>query len=358
MTRAVRGIRPPPGREDRGAARNPQGRPIASTILDIAFHRAHAASPHGARGPDRNRRRALLKIVRSSAIVRRQLRLRANPLADAKLTDFQIRLVEGASGRGQRARALRRISVAERRIEGLSREAQRDLLHLEESDQIAALVRRLYGRLASHLHEVEPDLQRLEQIRRYLRSRPQLDPATPTVVVAGFPNVGKSSLVAKLSSAKPKVAAYPFTTLAVEVGHADLGLDRLQVLDTPGVLGRRGRSNPAEAEALTAVGHAATVVLFVLDPTGTAGYTVAEQEALLERWRAEFPTAELVVVETKADLGAPPSGRRRVSSKTGEGLEELREELEAAVRRHPLPPSETTEPFLEDGGDGGIEPVG
>ncbi len=343
MAPARRVVRPARGREDRGAAREPKGRPIASAILDAAFHRAHGASPHGARGPDRNRRRALLKIVRSSAVVRRHLRLRAAPLDDRALTEFQARLLDRSFGAGSRARTLRRLGVAERRIEGLSREAQRELPRIEKSEELAALVRRLYGRMASHLHEVEPDLERLEAMQRFVKSRPRLDPATPTVVVAGFPNVGKSSLVARLSTARPKVAAYPFTTLALEVGHADLGLDRSQILDTPGVLGR-SRANPAETEALTAVGHAATIVLFVIDPTGSGGYTLAEQEGLLARWRTEFPTTEILEVETKSDLAGPRTGRFQVSAKTGAGLEELRQALQAAIARHAprgeLPPME------------------
>src|SRR5208337_95264 len=70
--------------------------------------------------------------------------------------------------------------------------------------------------------------------------------------------------------------AVAVTTIGVEVGHADLGFDRLQVLDTPGVLNRSRRANPAEDEAEAAVSHAATAVLFVLDPSGTCGFTLED----------------------------------------------------------------------------------
>jgi len=159
------------------------------------------------------------------------------------------------------------------------------------------------------------------------------------LVIAGFPNVGKSSLVARLSSAHPKVADYPFTTLSIAVGHADLGFDRLQVLDTPGVLGRAGRANPAEAEARAAVRGVATVVVFVIDPSETCGYSVEEQERLLARWKEEFPQLPIIAVETKCDLVRRSTDRLHVSAITGEGLTTLESQVRALVRpRGELPP--------------------
>ena len=338
--------KPSKGREDRGASTSRDGRPNSSEILDIAFHRAHRASPHGAARTDRSRRRALLKIVRSTATVRRQLRLRRTRLEKDAITEFQRLLVDRTFGQGTLFHSLRRVAEAERRIQGLGREAERELPHAEGSEALATLVRKVYGRLASFTREVDPDLERLREISRFLDDRPKLDPAVPTVVVAGFPNVGKSSLVGKLSTARPKVADYPFTTLALQVGHADLGFDRMQVLDTPGVLGRSQR-NPAETEAVTAVQKAAALVLFVLDPTERCGYPMAEQEALLARWRSELPNAEFLVIETKSDLLDRSTPNLRVSATTGEGLPELRARLQSILARVARAPVESL-PSVEE----------
>jgi len=315
MPRAV----PPPRRR----ASTPRRPPPSVGILDTAFHRASLATPHGDTKPERDRLRAKLKVVRSCATVVRHLRLETRRFQKPGLTEFERALVAGRFGDGTLDRSLLRLRRAGERIRELSRDAEAEVRRGSGAEAFGDTVRACYGRLSSFVREVDRDIEHLREITDFLRRRPALDPAAPTLVIAGFPNVGKSSLVGRLSSARPKIADYPFTTLSIAVGHADLGFDRLQVVDTPGVLGRTHRANLAEEEATTAVGRAATVVLFVIDPTGSSGYTLEEQEALLARWREEFPQLPIVDVETKSDLGRRTTERLRVSALTGEGLDEL-----------------------------------
>ncbi len=315
--------------------------PPSVAILDTAFHRASLATPHGDTKHERDRLRAKLKVIRSTATVVRHLRLETRRFAKPGLTEFEEALVAGAFGDDALSRSLLRVRRAEERIRGLAQEAERGIARASSPEELGDRVRACYGRLSSFVREIDPDVGRLRAITEFLRHRPSLDPGAPTLVIAGFPNVGKSSLVARLSSARPKIADYPFTTLSIAVGHADLGFDRLQVLDTPGVLGREGQSNPAEREATTAVGRAATVVLFVIDPTGRSGYSLTDQEGLLARWREEYPGVPIVEVETKSDLGRGTSDRLRVSAVTGAGMDELWSVLrDRMTPRGALPPME------------------
>ncbi len=326
----------PARRPSRSGAERPS--PASVEILDIAFHRADLSNPKGRTKAERDRHRAELKVVRSAATVIRLLQAETRRFRRPPLTDFERALIARRFGEGTLDRSLTRVGRAVDRIRGLQRDSERAVHHAAGADELGVEVRRFYGRMASHVREIDADLARLKQLDRFREDRPRLDPNAPTLVVAGFPNVGKSSLVARLSSAHPKVADYPFTTLAIAVGHADLGFDRWQVLDTPGVLGRSHRANPAEAEARTAVERAASVVLFVLDPTPGAEPPLEEQEELLARWKRELPGRPILEVETKADLfRRPGSERLQVSSATGEGLDELWERIRGIWSSMPRP---------------------
>jgi nucleolar GTP-binding protein len=332
--------------------------PPSVGILDVAFHRASLVTPRAEGRSARDRLRAELKIVRSSATVIRHLRIETRRFLHPPLTEFDRALLSGAFGAGLVDRSLTRLKRAEERIRGLARDAERETRRASGPEELGDQIRAFYGRLSSFVREVDPDLLRLRAMARFLKERPHLEPGTPTLVVAGFPNVGKSSLVARLSSARPKVADYPFTTLSIAVGHADLGFDRLQVVDTPGVLGRSGRANPSEVEATTTVRGAATVVLFLIDPTDRSDHSVEEQERLLERWREEFPKLPIIAVETKCDLLRRAGERLKVSATTGEGIDALWREIRSHVRpTDALPPMEeaVTEDEAEEGAPPAVE---
>lgn len=78
----------------------------------------------------------------------------------------------------------------------------------------------------------------LEQVRQHLSRLPSIDPHTRTLLVCGYPNVGKSSFMNSISRADVEVQPYAFTTKSLYVGHVDYKYMRWQVIDTPGVLDR------------------------------------------------------------------------------------------------------------------------
>jgi len=185
--------------------------------------------------------------------------------------------------------------------------------------------KRAVARIASIVHQIEKDLEFLNEARNILRKLPAIEDEF-TIVVAGYPNVGKSSFIRIVSSASPEVATYPFTTKGVIVGHRQNGRERIQFVDTPGILDRPPEErNPIERQALSALMNAADIILFMLDASETCGYTLESQERLLAEVRGmvEVP---IVVVVNKADL-TPHQGYLNLSTETGEGVGDVLDAL-------------------------------
>jgi len=199
-----------------------------------------------------------------------------------------------------------------------------------------------YGRIASVMKQIKKDLNFLIEARDRIRKLPTIFPESPTVVIAGYPNVGKSMLVSRLSSARPQVAPYPFTTKGIIVGHFTQKWQKYQVIDTPGLLDRPlSERNDIELQAILALRHLADVLVFLIDPTAEAGTSVERQHELLEQIKKDFGSSDLIVVETKSDL-MKTKKEMAISSVTGEGLEELRalivEKLKKVKTGDQMPP--------------------
>ena len=155
-----------------------------------------------------------------------------------------------------------------------------------------------------------------------------MDPDLGTLVVAGFPNVGKSSLIRRISTAKPAVAPYPFTTKGILIGHVQVARRTYQVVDTPGLLDRPlEERNPIEVQAILALKHLGDAIVFLVDPTGHCGYPLERQEKLLAEVKREFGGVPLLEYESKGDLPSQPTGRPRLSAETGEGVEAMVERV-------------------------------
>jgi GTPase len=175
--------------------------------------------------------------------------------------------------------------------------------------------------------------------------------------LVGLPNAGKSSLLARISNARPKVADYPFTTLQPVLGTVDAPDGRqLVVADVPGLIEGASEGVGLGHEFLAHL-ERARMLIHVIDAT----------EAVEERWRtieselaaygAGLDGRSQVVVLNKLDLlpaGAPPFAVEDprvlavlgVSCATGEGIDELRRSLFDLVPEPEV--AEPTEDALAD----------
>jgi nucleolar GTP-binding protein len=231
-------------------------------------------------------------------------------------------------------KSLGAITWARQQINRIGDQSVAKIKAATRDDRMAAEKRHAFGRISSVLKQVDGDLKRLNAARDALRHLPAIDPTVPTIVVAGYPNVGKSSLVRRVSSGTPEVAPYPFTTKELAIGHFEKRRIRYQIIDTPGVLDRpMDERNPIEIQAVLALKHLADAVIFVLDPSERCGYSLKEQNRLLDEVRRLFPDAPLLIAENKADVGegtySKSPDRFITSTETGDGVDEL---MKAAVK--------------------------
>ena len=227
--------------------------------------------------------------------------------------------------------ALGAMDWARKTVQSIRSEADRQIRASTNSEQAKQARKAVYGRMASVVEQVADEIAFVKQACIDLRQLPTLKLDRPVLVVAGFPNVGKSSFLAHISRAEPEVASYPFTTKGINLGHVELRHVLVQVMDTPGLLDRPlDERNDIERQAIHALRHAGDAVLFILDPSTHCGYPIEDQLHLLEEVQRDFSETKVLVAENKADLKA--SGEHpAMSCTTGEGVEEVTQmALEAA----------------------------
>ncbi|HEV3354404.1 MAG TPA: GTPase ObgE [Acidimicrobiales bacterium] len=146
------------------------------------------------------------------------------------------------------------------------------------------------------------------------------------VALVGLPNAGKSTLISRISAAKPKVADYPFTTLQPHLGVVLFDGSEIVVADVPGLIEGAAEGRGLGHQFLRHV-ERARALLVLVDLANVEEIAPAEQErVLLEelgRYKPELLDRPRLVVGTKADVGTLPWDGERISAVTGEGLRPL-----------------------------------
>ena len=271
--------------------------PTSEELLDKAFSRA-ARSGRAKEGLDAQRS----MLLTASNILGDNLRNVAESWPDFDdLDPFYYELADAIAGIDELRQHLSEVSWAGRKTKELGREYQG---RLPADPEAASKVRKqAFARMADIVEEVDDDLVAVAEARDALRKLPDIRPDEPTIVVAGSPNVGKSSFVNAITNARNEVASYPFTTTAVRVGHVERDHIRYQIVDTPGLLDRPAEErNAIERQAASALEHLASAVLVILDPSETCGYALAEQLALRDDILERFADIPVLTVANKADL--------------------------------------------------------
>jgi nucleolar GTP-binding protein len=243
--------------------------------------------------------------------------------------------------------SLSRLGWASRQIRLISKEYVGTIRRSRGLDTSPAR-KSAFGRYSSVMRSIEKDLLFLNEARNLLRKMPTIDPAVPTILIAGYPNVGKSSFIVRVTGARPEIAMYPFTTRGIFVGHFMRGDQKYQVVDTPGLLDRpMEERNEIERQTVAALSHLQGVVLFILDPSEHCGYLIDSQLSLAEDLK-NWLTLPVLVVANKADIlrFGEDKDMLNMSTETGEGVNEVLDKLVCLLDA--MPPYVAPEPDPEE----------
>lgn len=289
--------------------------PNSKELLDIAFKRAMKSSAQVSQNAPiiikaKKKESRRIKTAAETLIERVFKIIKMVPMIE-ELPDFYKELASLLVDIDELKLTLGRLNGILPVLRRLEREYINRLKRIEIPKEGDQLRRSAFGRISSIINKQNRNLEYLNEIRGRLREIPSIDYTMPCVVVAGYPNVGKSSIVKNISTNKKiEVQEYPFTTKKLKIGH--LNIDRkfdrikIQCIDTPGILDRpMFKRNNIEKQAILALRLISDLILFVFDPTPASGYPVDSQIELFHEIKENFSKEgqiEIIVVFNKVDL--------------------------------------------------------
>ena len=312
--------------------------PRSTELLDKAFSRA-ARTGRSKSGLDAQQ--SMLQTA--SSILADNLENVVTQWPDFGTVDpFYYELADAIVDVDELRQSLSEVTWASRQVWSL-REEYQPKLRKTDADTARKHRKQAFARMADVVEEVAEDLERVGEARDALKTLPDIRPDEPAIVVAGYPNVGKSSFVNRVTRADNEIAHYPFTTRGVHVGHFDRDRIRYQIIDTPGLLDRpEADRNDIERQAASALEHLGDAVVFIVDASEACGYPLSAQLALRDAVARRFRERDVPVltVNNKSDRSRDVDADHQMSVETDEGVGAVLDAAVDAVAWRPdIPPS-------------------
>ncbi len=170
------------------------------------------------------------------------------------------------------------------------------------------------------------------------------------VGLVGFPNAGKSTLISRISAARPKIADYPFTTLEPNLGVVSVGDETFVVADIPGLIEGAHLGHGLGVQFLRHI-ERTRLLVHLVDVSEATGRDPAEDFRIvmeeLEGFSADLVRKPMFVVASKVDVAQDPARIEElktlaaskhlpfyeISSVTGQGIESLKYDLAQFLAR-------------------------
>lgn len=302
--------------------------PNSNEFLDVVLNRTQRKTPTVIRPG--------FKISRIRAFYMRKVRFTADGFCEKlqeivesfpninEIHPFHRDLLDTLYEKNHYKVSLAAVSRAKNLVEQVSRDYVRLLKFGQSLFQCKQLKTAALGRMATIVKKLKDPLLYLEQVRQHLGRLPSIDPNTRTLLICGYPNVGKSSFLRSVTRADVEVQPYAFTTKSLYVGHFDYKYLRFQAIDTPGILDRPTEEmNNIEMQSIYAIAHIRSCVLYFMDLSEQCGFSVEDQVKLFHSIKPLFANKSVLVVINKIDVMRP------------EDLDDERKELLQSITKIP-----------------------
>jgi len=237
-----------------------------------------------------------------------------------QLSEFTLTLFKQEMDPGRTKQALGGLHGAITTIDRVAKDHIARIMAAKTADIVTRASKACIGRTASITKQLGKHFLVLNEARAVFRRMPEVDDSLYTVAIAGFPNVGKSTLLKKITGANPEIKAYAFTTKGLNVGYFEYRYNKIQCIDTPGTLNRK-HMNDIERKAEITLRYLAHCIVYVFDPT-EASYPFADQVKLYKELKEL--DKDLLVYVSKTDIATD----EQIASVTGiADVTELKKEI-------------------------------
>jgi len=239
----------------------------------------------------------------SNYIVRRLRKIvLSTPFID-ELHPFYRNLAETFIDIDEFKKCLSALYSASKLIERLSREYIRKIKKQKKGRDVKNLRKEFFGRTRSILSKINVCFSKIRFFQINLIKMPSINPDMICIIIAGPPNVGKSTVLSRLTRAKPEIREYPFTTKNILVGTLTYKDLKMQLIDTPGLLDRPlSERNPIELRSIIAMKYLNGPIVFIFDISEVSGFTIAYQLNVYKEIMQYFPDKDIIIVVNKIDV--------------------------------------------------------
>ncbi len=278
-----------------------------------------------------------IRIKTFGSLLAEQIKKEADSFPEiAKVPKIYIELLEVYVRRESLEKNISYLRWIAKKIKQMQMDYLREIKYARHTQDARKMRKEFYGRAASFLRRSKKIFSGLFEFR-FLKRLPDLQ-EMPTIVIAGMPNAGKTSLLYRLTGSKPEIEPYAFTTRELMVGYLESAtFMNMQIIDTPGLLDRPlEKRNRIEMQSLAVLKVIADFIVYVFDLSEIAG-PLEKQASLHEHIKKEFKKPVIPVANKTDILGIKELGVLEklagekilpISCETGAGMEVLRKILQ------------------------------